>query len=222
MSKDASLSPNPLVSEDDAAKMLKRRSSSTSQLVDSPPLKFEPAIHLKVTVWLKRNMKQFQEFSTLIFGGLGSASDIRSLSNESSLEGRWAIPSTVLEHECISFCVALTPLLAHFDEKIRDAVAYTFVDLAEIFDPDTNYYEKTRVIIDHLKDAQDVYDPIHMLFHQIGPALQTIMLSYVVGLEGLYLHHNAACRDTAITIVSRMVIENHLINGNNEQRDFSI
>ena len=98
MSKDASLSPNALVSEDDAAKMLKRRSSSTSQLVDSQPLKFEPAIHLKVTVWLKRNMKQFQEFSTLIFGGLGSASDIRSLSNESSLEGRWAIPSTTLDH----------------------------------------------------------------------------------------------------------------------------
>ena len=97
MSKDASLSPNPLVSEDDY-EMLKRRSSSTSQLVDSPPLKFEPAIHLKVTVWLKRNMKQFQEFSTLIFGGLGSASDIRSLSNESSLEGRWAIPSTVHGH----------------------------------------------------------------------------------------------------------------------------
>ena len=39
----------------------------------------------------------------------------------------------------------LTPLLAHFDEKIRDAVAYSFVDLAEIFDPDTNYYEKIHI-----------------------------------------------------------------------------
>ena len=221
MSKDAPPSPNTLVSEDDAAKMLKRRSSSATQLVAGPPLKFEPGVHLKVTVWLKRNMQKFQDFSTLIFGDVGSASDIRSLSNE-SLEGRWAIPSTVLEHECISFCVALTPLLAHFDEKIRDAVAYTFVDLAEIFDPDTNYYDKTRIIIDNLKDAQDVYEPIHKLFHQIGPALQTIMLAYVVGLEGLYLHHDATCRDTAITIVSRMVIENHLVNGNNEQSSLTI
>jgi len=215
------MSSSPLsksITEDEAAKMLKRRSSSATQLLDNNILKFEPGIHLQVTIWLKRNKEKFQQFSTLLFGETGSKSSMRDLNHG----GRWAIPSTVLEHECIALCIALTPLLAHFDEKIRDAVAYTFVDLAEIFDPDTNYYDKTRVIIDDLKVAQEVYNPIHQLFHQIGPALKTIMFSYVVGLEGLYLHQDANCRDTAITIVSRMVIENHLINGENEQSSLTI
>ncbi len=147
------------ITEDEAAKMLKRRSSSTTQLLENEVLKFESGIHLQITIWLKRNKEKFQQFSTLLFGASGSTTAIRDLNHDG---GRWAIPSTVLEHECIALCVALTPLLAHFDEKIRDAVAYSFVDLAEIFDPDTNYYDKTRIIIDNLKEGQGC------VYHFIG------------------------------------------------------
>ena len=115
------------ITEDEAAKMLKRRSSSTTQLLENEVLKFESGIHLQITIWLKRNKEKFQQFSTLLFGASGSTTVIRDLNHDG---GRWAIPSTVLEHECIALCVALTPLLAHFDEKIRDAVAYSFVDLS--------------------------------------------------------------------------------------------
>ena len=91
------------ITEDEAAKMLKRRSSSTTQLLENEVLKFESGIHLQITIWLKRNKEKFQQFSTLLFGASGSTTVIRDLNHDG---GRWAIPSTVLEHECIALCVA--------------------------------------------------------------------------------------------------------------------
>ena len=202
--------------EERAVRML--RSGSLSP---HPPrfdgFRFDPSIKEKIEVWFNDTRAKFMHLKNPLF--VAPSKSRRSQGRESN---QWAFFTTVLEHSCVDLCVSITPLLAHFNENIRGEVALALTNLAQIFDPEKDYYRKTRVIVERLKESQEVYSPIHELFIQIGHALGPIAYPYVVGLEGLYLHPETNCRDCAITVVSRMVVDEHLADSDNEQSNLTI
>ncbi len=212
-------------SEAVASAMLARRGSNLSPLPAHAHAEFQfaPSLRNHIQNWVSKTISRFQHLRNPLFSSPLHRHQLRHLQHdEDSNAKQWVFPAMVLEHTAVDLCVTITPFLAHFDENIRAAAAVSFTELAHVFDPEEDYFQKTRVIIEHLKEAHDVYEPIHAFFTKIGHSLRIMVYAYVVGLEGLYLHPETNVRDCAITVVSRMVVDEHLADSENEQSNLTI
>ncbi|KAJ3213498.1 Jouberin [Dinochytrium kinnereticum] len=119
----------------------------------------------------------------------------------------------LLEGMTVHYAVHLTSILGHYSEEIRVNAVFLLFELACIFDKRAVELKKKlgKITLGFQTDDKGFHTSVHELFHYIGPALSSMAIAFVAGLECFFTCVDWTVRGICISALTRLVYENEKV-----------
>ncbi|KAJ3101339.1 hypothetical protein HDU97_001433 [Phlyctochytrium planicorne] len=119
----------------------------------------------------------------------------------------------LLEGMTVHYAVHLTSVLGHYSEDIRVNAVFLLFELACIFDKRAIELKKKlgKITLGFQVDDKGFHNSVHELFHYIGPALNSMAIAFVAGLECFFTCIDWSVRSICISALTRLVYENEKV-----------
>ncbi|KAJ3124549.1 hypothetical protein HK098_001049, partial [Nowakowskiella sp. JEL0407] len=149
----------------------------------------------------------------------GTKSILESVSNRVGLVGLSTPPhplnnvDDMLEGLVVHSAVQIVSMLGHYLERVRVGGAVLLFKLATVLDKRALEVKKRldKITLGFQIDDKGYHTAVHELFHYIGPALSSISVALISGLECFYTCSDWNIRGICTSALSRIVYENEKV-----------